>query len=886
MRRRVAIISLAVLVSGVAILGYFIQQGRSVMLTDPYKAVSADACIVIETSDLQGFLNSVTAHKGIFSELGRIKEFSGFSVKLQFLTDQVNKPSYKKLFQGGRAVIAFFDKGGGDLTPLLSFAVPPDLGARQMKESLIASGIKNIRELKAGGLRSFQIPFSEGESKDTIFIDMGSGLLTCSTSGKIARRAVMQKGAGSDIRSVPGYSRVLLSSGNGNDKLFIVFGKLPAVIRRLLLPGSYPLAEKVKRLAGCAAGDIFMNNNRIDISGYTACSDSADLLFRFNSIVPGGFLTYKILPSATALFESVKGSYSAGSGPGSGPGNLAGRLRPFLGNEITRAFIDIKNNPAGENSVLIYELTNRVACENIFREQLGKQVSVINYQPDEQTVFPVYSTGKSGVAEELSPGFAHGFGDLYYAFIDNFMITGNSYITISRILYDNILNKTLANDRMYQEFEKLLQSRAGYLFYCVPSHIVDYLEGYLDRSIINGLRSNRDVLNKLQSVGFQMAAINGMLYNNLSVQYKEEVMEESNAEWQTLLDTVAAIKPFFFTNHNTGAKEIFIQDLSNNAYLINTAGRVLWKVPLKERITGQVYMIDYYRNGKYQLLFSGRNYLHVLDRNGNYVERYPVRLRSRASSPLALFDYDNNQNYRLVIAGEDKMVYSYEKNGSVVKGWKAFRTAGTVASEPTFYRVSGKDYIVVADESSLYFLDRSGNERLKLKAPVTKARGSTLRLSPGSESYLVCSAPDGTVQDIYFSGNVTKFSLGQFSADHSFDFFDVDGDGFGEYIFIDKGILYIYDNNHGEMFRKDFKSGSVGGPINFIFSSADRKTGVFDIRKNLIYLIDSKGNVMSGFPLRGASMFSIGRLTQSNDWHLIVGGTDRFLYNYKIETAN
>ena len=136
------------------------------------------------------------------------------------------------------------------------------------------------------------------------------------------------------------------------------------------------------------------------------------------------------------------------------------------------------------------------------------------------------------------------------------------------------------------------------------------------------------------------------------------------------------LKPFFFTNHTTGAKEIFIQDLKNNTYLINAAGRVIWKVPLNERIIGNIYMIDYFRNGKYQLLFSGKNYLHLLDRNGNYVERYPVKLRSPATNSLAIFDYDNNLNYRLFIAGEDKMIYSYDKTGSVVKGWKPFRTAG------------------------------------------------------------------------------------------------------------------------------------------------------------------------------------------------------------------
>ena len=65
-------------------------------------------------------------------------------------------------------------------------------------------------------------------------------------------------------------------------------------------------------------------------------------------------------------------------------------------------------------------------------------------------------------------------------------------------------------------------------------------------------------------------------------------------------------------------------------------------------------MIDYFRNGKYQLLFSGRNYLHLLDRNGNYVERYPVKLRSPATNALALFDYDNNRNYRLMRGRQDR----------------------------------------------------------------------------------------------------------------------------------------------------------------------------------------------------------------------------------------
>ena len=85
--------------------------------------------------------------------------------------------------------------------------------------------------------------------------------------------------------------------------------------------------------------------------------------------------------------------------------------------------------------------------------------------------------------------------------------------------------------------------------------------------------------------------------------------------------------------------------------------------------------------------------------------------------------------------------------------------------------------------------------------------------------------------------------------------------------------------------QEQFGSEELGGPINFIFSATDRKIGVIDLKKNLIYLVGKDGKSMNGFPLRGASMFSVGRLSEKSGWHLIVGGTDSFLYNYRIDTT-
>ena len=66
MGKRIAIISGILLISGLAIMGYFLQQGRKSLFTDPYKTISPDACVIIETVDLKSFMNSLTTGRGLF----------------------------------------------------------------------------------------------------------------------------------------------------------------------------------------------------------------------------------------------------------------------------------------------------------------------------------------------------------------------------------------------------------------------------------------------------------------------------------------------------------------------------------------------------------------------------------------------------------------------------------------------------------------------------------------------------------------------------------------------------------------------------------------------------------------------------------------------------
>src|SRR5690606_1576682 len=110
------------------------NQGRKDLLTDPYKAVASDACFIIETIDLQSFINSVTSGSGIMGEIGRIKDLDRFNTKVKILADQVNKTGYQKIMNGSSAVISFHISPEGKLKPLLSVAVLSNTRINNLKE--------------------------------------------------------------------------------------------------------------------------------------------------------------------------------------------------------------------------------------------------------------------------------------------------------------------------------------------------------------------------------------------------------------------------------------------------------------------------------------------------------------------------------------------------------------------------------------------------------------------------------------------------------------------------------------------------------------------------------------------------------------------------------
>lgn len=889
MQRRVTVIVIVLLFAGLGALGYFLQQKKKAFVTSPYGAVPTDAALVMEMVNMPLFFGELARESDIVTEIAGIPGLEAFTGTIYLADSLVHTRSIGSITGSDKVLISFHMQGRDRVVPLFSVTSPPDIRDRHLRELLegLDGIVVSMKEYE--GVKIYSLTSEKG-GDPFLYASWVKGVIVVSRSSLIVQAAVRQTAEEEDIRSIPGFRRVLSAAGKNNNKLFIIFNNFHRIAGVLTGSSERGLAATAGEIASCAGLDFFTGKEGFSLSGYIEPADSSGILASFAGKSPGAFESREVIPSGAALFEVVTSGYEV-KGKKGGIAEpvtyLADIVRSGLDSEITRVYLDIQGEAEENGRIMIFRLRGRDAIERAFRNEIeGGRVSgatITVYRPDDQSEHIIYRLPEEGLAEALCGNFAGSYGGRYVTFYENFMITGRSSKTLSKFIYDNILNRTIANNITYRAFESTMPSRFSYYFYAVPSRALPLLEGVFKESLVKGLKKNIESLRKIDGIGFQFVPSNEMIYSTLSVTFTPEVREETSSRWESLIDTLLFSKPLFFTNHYTGRDEIFVQDLNNNGYLINEAGRILWKQRLTEKIRGNPYMVDYYRNGKYQILFATENYLHILDRNGNYVERYPVRLRSPATNGLALFDYEGNGDYRLFIAGGDRKVYAYDKSGNVVKGWNRFTTSSAVRQEIEFFRVSGKDYLVVSDENNIYMLDRRGDIRVGVKEPVQRATGSSLRLTSESTVRMVLTAPDGSLKFISFAGDVETVKMDHFSEDHIFEYFDIDADGAGEYIYVDGERLICYDGDRSRIFSAKLGSADIDGPFGLVFSSNDKKLGYVDRRSGLVHIIDSKGREVNGFPLPGYTTFSVGKFGPGAAFNLITGGRDGFIYNYEIK---
>ena len=329
----------------------------------------------------------------------------------------------------------------------------------------------------------------------------------------------------------------------------------------------------------------------------------------------------------------------------------------------------------------------------------------------------------------------------------------------------------------------------------------------------------------------KISSINGVISD-----FKDDLKNSSdNFKYEIKFKNNITVGPIIVKNHINNKSELIIQDENNILHLINSVGQIEWSKKIEGQVLNEIHQIDSYKNGKLQFLFATKNKLHLVDRKGRDVGKFPLKFNDNITQPISVFDYDNNKNYRVLITQNNEL-FMFDSKGSRVRGFDYIKNEEIINS-PKHFRILDKDLIVFKTRNDLKIINRRGRPRIETKTKFNFSSGNVFQFG----NTIVTQTSKNEIIEIDLKGN-TKI-IDSYSSDMNFS--------------SQKNIMVI--NSGNTIFSKANKSDlKFGTYSNLKIYNSDKFTliSIFDNQNKEAYLFDKDLNMFDDFPIKSESFIN------------------------------
>jgi len=917
--RKISVFLLWALLLAAILTGFFWFKSLNRGLADPHQVLPESIAIIFECNNTPNLISDLNSNNKMWKEISGSGLFNEAEINLKSLDSLIKKDTQihgllsKKLCM---AVALKLNHTAGVL-----YCLPVSV-ARQDKFLLkfLSANYPSISYTKRRyeGSNLYDISWkTEEESKNFCFTVL-NGIMIGSFSSELVEESVRQFDPEKNLNSNERFASLTKTTGDKvSGNVFINYENSAELLKSILNPNNPKNKDLLKNLASFGALDIEISSEKLILNGFTNLTDSMNqklsILQNQEAIE---FNCPKFLPEAISFFEAYGFTNKElffkqladfmQNDPASK--ELQKRKASLLSEyniDLDKVFKELIADEFGSagiqsgrvNSPFFFmELKSQSIAEQQFKEWItswalknGRSPNelMLEHKIDNNNTVTVYKMPVGGIPSMVfGSSFLSPEND-YFTFINNYLVFANSYNSLKDFIYQVVLGNTVASGESFGSLGENISSRSNFFLFAKPGDIAEGGEDFLNESSSTVVKKVKKSISKFNAFCLQFTATDNLLYTHVFISYSGVSSGSVNTVWESRIDSSTIFKPEIVINHLTREKEIFIQDQKNQVYLLSNAGIILWKQMLDGPMLSAVFQVDYYGNGKKQYLFSTRNKIYIIDRNGNPVEKFPVEMRSAATGGISLFDYDNDGTIRMCVPGEDNKIYMYNKDGKIIPGWQAETTDNEVTKPIQHFRIKDKDYIVAIDKYKFYILDRKGKSRVNLKNyfQVSSKNSFYLDLSRGNDlARIVTTDTSGNIMRVYFSGKVEKIMEQNLDNNHYFVLADLDGNQKFEFITASNKVLTVLSPSLDLMFTREFKDNIFFQPVIYKFSSTDNKIGIVVRNQGNIYLYNNNGSLYNGFPLEGAAPFSISNFRELNGrFNLIVGSKNNFLYNYSVK---
>jgi len=900
------VLAVVVAVAGFSWLGYALYNKFQRPSESPFNAIPGNTALIIQLNKAGNLLEELNRSNLLWRALSRFPGISTVKNELHYV-DSASRKNEKinKIFQQYNILVSITLSGRNNFGALYLASV-----SGRDPESYILEFINEINSRKA--ILS-ETPYSttrlhriqSGGSREAFYFAVLKGVFMGSFHADLVKRAIDRLSLNTPMAASSGFRKVQASSGKKADaNIYINYRFFSLVLSKITREENLPDLLKFSNFADWSGLDLIIKKDELLFNGITVASDSnQQFLSLFTDQKPQKKEIAAIIPEKALYFTAYGWS---------DPSRFCQRFQNRMQHE--------ENFTGEQNDVISMIDRYQLNVSEYFLPWIGNEGCLFVMEDPKSNVeigFTAFSsrdtmltaTSLFALADTLGirydsiqfkghkiyrlalPAFIPSlFGELFgkfdvncFTFLKDYVVFASQPKYLEPVIEAVSERATLAKDRVFNDFEANLSDKSNVFSYFNTRNAIHSLKGLLSQDLSDQLNPMMDTLRKFESVAFQYSNAEGQFYSSMFLRYDPNLGKEGPLQWQVSLDTALVGQPQIIPATTKGNPAVVAKDVGNNLYLVTSQGHIAWKLNIMGKIMGKIHPVRLRGNDSLFLLFNTDTHLYLLHADGRFADKFPMRFPLHATNGITVTDWDENNDYRIMVAFQDNRIYCFTLDGVSLYGWKRPNIKEEVTEPVSCFKVGGKDYLLVSGVTgNTMILDRNGEQQITPGPKFTHAPLSGFHINKtNKKGPFLTTGPDGKVIFIHENGKTSEVTLNIFTPEHRFFYEDISGNDQPEFIFSDKNSIFYYNRNYKLTYSYAFRREISHPPFLLRGSESKVMIGYVVPETNELFLFDQNGYHELESGIRGNTPFDVGYLENEAHLNLLVGA-GKLLKNYRL----
>lgn len=528
-------------------------------------------------------------------------------------------------------------------------------------------------------------------------------IIVASESEVLVQSAVRHLGKSLSIKDATGFDEASMLL-TGDDGVFVSNAHASYLLPAVLSKKYSSYAGFVSRMADWTVFDISAAKDHLSLRGSVVYdNDASEFMTVLAKSVPAYTSVSEIVPSYTLFAASLP------------IGDLDSYVNAYKAFADSRQVLQ-KNNArqkalAGKAGISPYDFMKAIDVKEVASVsfEAGGKIQTLNLikpgQSRPEIIFKAaeIEKGKDYISDVHSWPYASFvssvFGDLFelddescFTWIDGWIVSGSmegveEYVSGKALEYT--LEQYMADASQEDLLSRNKSSFVSYLSLTADESATSkiFRKGFLD--LISDIYEGAEYCPMVFSVS---ATKHGMSLSADLMSLSLQKIKAPAFERDTVV--VVPTGPFEVKNSGTGKMNRFYQN-SHLSICLSEDGKDLWGIPFKKPLCGTAHNVDYYANGKLQILFGAGSNVYLIDRLGRYVSGFPVDLGKEILLGPDVYDFNGTRKYNIMVLHKDNTIEMYNLKAQKPSSWKGIRPKETVKSLPEKISVGGSSFWVV-----------------------------------------------------------------------------------------------------------------------------------------------------------------------------------------------